>query len=308
MDTLETMRAFVAVVAAGSFRGGAERLGVSPALVSKYVSRLEDRLGTRLLNRTTRSLSLTEAGAAYAPKCQGLLESLDELEAGVRETRRRPQGTLRVTAPRTFGDLFLPGVVATYLKRHPAVDIQVDLNDRFVDLVEEGFDLAVRIGDLADSSLRARRMAETRTVICAAPSYLEAAGRPRTPDDLERHDCIIDTNRQQPQVWSVMENGDRRLFRVRGRARVNSALACRDLALAGEGVACLPLFAVLSHLRRGLLTAVLEDYPGPAMGIHAVYPHGRYLPAKVRAFMEILGEGLKDAEAEPDAQAGAGSG
>ncbi|WP_455197957.1 LysR family transcriptional regulator, partial [Kaarinaea lacus] len=201
MDLFTSMRTYIAVVSAGSFTGGAERLGISKALASKYIGQLEDHLGVRLLNRTTRRLNLTEVGQGYFQRCQQLLDELDELEASVLEQQDAPRGKLKVAAPSNFGEKNLARAVAEYLKTQPNMSIELVLADRFVNLVEEGFDLAVRIGELADSSLIARRLASMRMVVCAAPEYLKKNNIPADPQELAMHNCLIDTNMRDPDQW-----------------------------------------------------------------------------------------------------------
>lgn len=282
------MRAFVAVITAGSFKGAGERLGMSTALVSKYVSHLEGRLGARLINRTTRSLSITEIGEVYFQRCQQLLDDVDDLEAVVLDQAVTPKGSLRVTAPRTFGELYLAPLVGEFVSDHPDVSVKMDLNDRFVNIVDEGFDLAIRIGELEDSSLYARKISQTRLCICAAPQYLADATELKAPKDLAHHNCVIDINRRNADMWPLMENGRVELFKVQGHQEVNSALASRQMVLSGVGLALIPEFAVKEDIQEGSLVEVLEQYNVPSIGIYAVYPHNRHLANKVRVFVDFL--------------------
>ncbi len=288
MDTIEIMRTFVAVVAAGSFTGGAARLDISTALASKYVSRLEDRLGARLINRTTRSLNITEVGRAYHRRCLQLLDDFDELEAAIRDEAGPPKGDLRISAPRTFGEMYLTGAVGDFLAENPNITVAMTLSERFVDIIDEGYDMAVRIGDLPDSSLFARRIATTPLVACAAPLYLKAHGRPETPEQLSEFDCIIDTNLRRPDQWLFGTGVTERAVRVSGRFKVNSALAARNAVIGGAGIALIPLFAIADDLRNGRAEILLAEHAPPAFGIYTVYPHNRHLAGKVRAFVDFL--------------------
>ena len=288
MDTIDGMRTFVAVVNAGSFTAAAERLNLSQALVSKYVGQLESRLGVRLLNRTTRRLSLTEVGRAYFERCVQLLESFDELEAVVQARHTAPRGQLRITAPVTLGELYLAPVIVEFLRAQPGISVDLRLSDRFVDLVDEGLDLAIRMGELKDSRLVARRLGSSRLVLCAAPDYLARAGTPAHPRELTGHACILDSNIRSFPSWPFQENGERFNVRVNGRLVVNSPRAARETTLAGEGIALCPDFVVGADLRDGTLVALLETFAVADRGIYALYPHSRYLAAKVRAFVDFL--------------------
>lgn len=284
------MRTLVAVVDTGSFTVAAERLGISKALTSKYVGQLEEHLGVRLLNRTTRKLSVTEVGQAYYQRCRQLLDDLDELESAVRQQQASPQGQLRVAAPVLFGEGYLTRTVADYMKSQQGVSVELVLADRFVNLVEEGFDLAVRIGKLADSSLIARKLAQMRVVLCASPEYLAKAGVPKRLEDLEAHNCVIDTNIDEPDYWHFTMRGESQRIKVAGRFRVNSAQAVREMVLAGMGIGLCPRYVVADDLEQGRVQPLLPSYETTKYGIYAVYPHNRHLAAKVRTFVDFLVE------------------
>lgn len=288
MDTLTGMRAFSAVVSAGSFTAAADRLGMSKSLVSKYVLQLERRLGVRLLNRTTRHLSPTEVGLAYHDRCQALLEAVDEMEAAILERQESPQGRLVVTWPQTFGEMYLNKALAEFLERYPQVNVEVDLSDRFVNLLEEGFDLGIRICELTDTRLVARRLAAIRVVTCAAPSYLDQHGVPAHPLELHNHACVSDTNIDGAGRWPYWIDGERRNIEVKGWCRVNSARAARDLIIAGAGIGLCPDYAIADAVRDGRLRLLLQNYKSLEYGLYALYPHRRYLAAKVRAYVEFL--------------------
>lgn len=288
MDVLTGMKTYVTVVVAGSFTGAAERLGISKALASKYVGQLEEHLGVRLLNRTTRQLSTTEAGQAYYQRCRQVLDDIDELEAAVKDQQAAPKGKLLVAAPTTFGELYLTRAVADYLDEHPDVSVELVLADRYVNIVDEGFDMAVRIGDLEDSSLIARRLAPARIVTCAAPAYLARAGTPEHPNALASHSCVIDTNFRTANNWPFQVSGRRFSVKVNARFLVNNALSVRETLLAGQGIGLCPTYAVGEDIQAGRLKVVLEPYEVFDYGIYAVYPHNRHLATKVRTFVDFM--------------------
>lgn len=289
MDRLGDMSAFVRVVEAKTFTAAAERLGWSKSVVSRRLSELEERLGVRLLNRSTRRLSLTEAGQAFYERCTRILADVEETEEAVASLHTEPRGQLRVNAPMTFGIRHLAPAITAFMESHPRVDVELVLNDRFVDLIDEGYDLALRIGTLSDSSLVARRLAVCRRVACAAPSYVAANGAPEEPADLGRHDCLVYTNSTTPDLWRfTARDGSESSVRVRGRLRVNNGDVLRECAAAGLGVVQLPSFIVADAVAAGQLQPVLCDWRLRDTAVHAVYPHNRYLSTKVRAFVDFL--------------------
>ena len=289
MDTLDCMKAFAAVADTGSFTEAARRLRLSRALVSKYVARLEDRLGARLLSRTTRTVSLTETGHSYREHCVTILDQLEQAEAAAASGQVEPGGLLRLAAPKTFGERHLVFAIAAFVAAHPRIEMAIDFNDRYVNLVEEGYDAAVRVGRLADSSLIARRLTGIPIRIVASPAYLERAGTPRRPEELSRHECIIDTNLVRDRRWTFAD-GDRRVdVSVGGRIATNSAEAVWNFALAGAGIARMPDFELGPELADGRLVALLEAFSSPPVAAYVVYPQGRFLPAKTRAFVDHLG-------------------
>ena len=294
MDALRQIEAFVAVVRAGSYVKAAERQETSKAVLSRQVLELETRLGTRLLNRTTRRLSLTETGAAYFERCVQILDDLREADAAAGATTATARGRLRINAPLTFGNLHLAPLWGEFLKLHPAVELDITLTDRVVDLVEEGFDLAVRIaptGRLPSSSLVARTIADDRIVLCASPGYLRGAPALTHPADLAAHAVM---------AYAWWSGGDTWQFRgaagptadvtVRPRLRTNSGDTCRAAALADQGVIYQPAFLVGPDLRAGRLVELLSDWRGPTLDIHAVYPSRTHLSGKVRAMVDFLAQ------------------
>jgi DNA-binding transcriptional LysR family regulator len=287
MDRLDEIAAFAAVADARSFTQAAKRLGVSGAQVSKLVARLEDRLGARLLNRTTRDVSLTDTGRAYLERARALLEDFEALEGSVRD-ETGPQGLLRISAPVAFGAKQLDPALLDFAQAYPQVSLEVSYADRMVNLVDEGFDVGVRIGQLSDSSLIARKLAPVRMVTCASPAYLQAHGTPQTPAELQSHETIIDLNAREPFVWGFGEGGECMETRVHGRLRFASAEACLEAAERGFGVARAPDFVAAERLRDGRLSTLLCNYEHEVVHVHAVYPHARHLAAKVRVFVDFL--------------------
>lgn len=289
MDRFDEIGAFAAVADAKSFTQGARRLGVSSAQVSKLVARLENRLGARLLNRTTRDVSLTDTGRAYLERARVLLEDFEALEGSVRD-QSGPRGTLRISAPVSFGANQLTPALLDFAAAYPEVSLDVSVTDRMVNLVEEGFDVGVRIGQLADSSVIARRLAAVRLVTCASPDYLQGAGAPQTPADLSRHEAILDSNMRDPTVWVYGGKADPHEVRVHGRLKFGGADACVMAARRGLGIAYTPAFAAAEDLRAGRLVALLCAYEPQLIHVHAVYPHARHLAAKVRVFVDFLAD------------------
>ena len=294
MDALRQIEAFVAVVRAGSYVKGAERQETSKAVLSRQVLELETRLGTRLLNRTTRRLSLTETGAAYFERCVQILDDLREADAEARATTATARGRLRINAPLTFGNLHLAPLWGEFLKLHPAVELDITLTDRVVDLVEEGFDLAVRIaptGRLPSSSLVARTIADDRIVLCASPGYLRGAPALTHPADLAAHAVMAYAWWSGGDSWQFSgADGATADVTVRPRLRTNSGDTCRAAALADQGVIYQPAFLVGPDLRAGRLVELLSDWRGPTLDIHAVYPSRTHLSGKVRAMVDFLAQ------------------
>lgn len=289
MDRIDEISAFAAVADARSFTQAARRLGVSSAQVSKLVARLEDRLGARLLNRTTRDVSLTDTGRAYLDRARSVLDDFEALESSVRD-ENGPRGVLRISAPVAFGALELNPALLDFAQACPEVSLEVFYADRMVNLVDEGFDVGVRIGRLADSSLIARKLAPVRFVTCASPAYLQAHGVPQTPADLAAHEAIIDLNGGDPYVWGFGIGGECIQARVHGRLRFASPEACLDAAERGFGIARAPAFVASDRLRSGTLTPLLCSFEPQTVYVHAVYPHARHLAPKVRVFVDFLAE------------------
>ena len=286
MDTLVGMRVFANVVEAGSFSGAARRLGISNALASKYIIQLEDRLDARLLNRTTRKVSPTEVGRAYYQRCVDIIERVDELEDAVQQQTGKPRGHLRIAGPRIIGEEALADCVNEFLGLHDGITIDLVLEERRVDIVAEGFDLALRIGALEDSSLIARRIASYKYVFCAAPAYLDRAGRPGRPGELTEHTCIVNSAISPANNWEFMVGGKHTTVTVKPRARVNAARPIRTMVAAGHGVGLCLLPTVQADIAAGRLERILQDFEAYDRGVYVIYPHSRHLAAKVRAFVD----------------------
>ncbi|MFO1406340.1 MAG: LysR family transcriptional regulator [Steroidobacteraceae bacterium] len=288
MDRLQALTSFAKVVEFGSFARAAERLGVSTSAVSRQVADLEAHLETRLLNRTTRRLSLTESGQVYYERCVQLLAELEEADAQVRSTSVAPRGMLRVTCGISFGVRYLAPLIADFAGRHPAVSFDLDLSDRIVDIVEEGYDVAVRIGASRSQSLVSRRIGSTRMVCCASPGYLARRGEPATPGDLAAHDCLAYSYVSDSDHWRFEAGGLETTVRVPVRHHANNGRMLAALAVAGAGVVYEPDFIVAPDIQAGRLVRLFPGLRGPVAPISAVYPSRRHLSAKVRAFVDFL--------------------
>lgn len=290
MTRFDFLQAFVRVAETGSFSEAARRLGLSKSMVSRQVSSLEAELGVRLLHRTTRSLSPTEAGRAYLERCQRILADLDEANQLVSRLQAVPRGRLRVSAPLSFGISHLSAALPGFLERYPEIELEMNMTDRHVDLVEEGWDVAVRIGRLADSSLIQRRLAPIRRLAAASPAYLERRGKPLVPQDLEGHDCLTHGGAVVAEWRFVSPEGQALQVGVHGRFLADNGDVLRDMAVAGLGVVMLPSFFLGDDIRAGRLVPLLERFIPLDVSLNAVYPHGRHLSPKVRAFVDYLAE------------------
>lgn len=298
MDRLDCDRMFVAVAETGSFTAAAAKLGTSPGQASKLVSRLEAELDVRLLNRTTRAVSPTEAGQAYLERLRPLLDEFDNLDLSVRNISQAPRGRLRLTAPLTFGAMELAPALNGFALKYPEIELDVSFTDRLVNLVDEGFDMAVRVGRPISSSLIARKLCAVRIFPVASPAYLARRGVPAVPGDLAQHDCILDTNLQDPNRWPLRD-GDKgpAAVLVQGRLRYSNAEACLSAAEAGLGLALVPSFVSGPAIAAGRVKPVLTQYEPPPLAVHTLYPHNRHLAAKVRALVDFLIERYRGAPA-----------
>ncbi|RMH45337.1 MAG: LysR family transcriptional regulator [Alphaproteobacteria bacterium] len=295
MDRLTEMEAFAAVVDQGGFTDAAKKLGISKSAVSKHVSSLEARLGARLLNRTTRRVSPTEIGLAYYDRARRVLNDAGEADALVTAMQSAPSGLLRISVATDFGVNHLSPVLGEFLREYPEITVNMVLNNRYVELISEGFDLAVRIGELEDSSLRARKLAETKKRMVGAPSYFEKYGKPRRIDDLNEHKLLHYSNQASTNVWKLTApSGEKRQVRTSGWLTVNDGQSLLNAAISGLGIAYLPSFLYADAMRKGLLEEAIPDLPEERLGIFAVYPPGRYTQPKVRAFIDFLVQTFKD--------------
>lgn len=288
MDKLEAMNAFVKVVGAGSYAEAARRLGLTRSAVSKAVMELEQILGARLLDRTTRRVTPTEAGLAYYERCVSILADVEETEIQITRLHDEPKGVLKINAPMTFGILYLADAVAEFMARYDDLKIEMLLNDRFIDPLEEGVDVTVRIGVLSDSSLIARRLAPARRVLVAAPAYLARHGTPREPSDLSAHRCLSYGQLAAVHRWQLVENGQVINVPVTSSLCSNNGEVLRAAALAGNGIANLPTFMVGPDIAAGRFENVLASTPPTELGIYALYAPNRYLATKSRLFIDFL--------------------
>lgn len=290
MSDLEDMRAFVEVVETGGFSRAAQRLGLAKSIVSRRVGRLEDELGVRLLSRTTRGVAPTEAGAEFKLRAEQILADLDAARDAVAQHGDEIVGRLRIAAPLSFGLRHLAPLFAELARRHPRLSLEVSYSDAFVDIIAERFDCAVRLGNLPDSSLVARRIAPLYGAICATPAYWEEHGRPHTPDDLLRHECLVQSSSRQAATWRFQVGKRWITIHPQGRFRSDNGEAVLQAALAGIGVALLPTFLCGDHFVTGELEPVLRDYALPEAALYLVRPPGGSPPGKIRALSEILQE------------------
>jgi DNA-binding transcriptional LysR family regulator len=298
MDKLDAMNAFAKVVAAGSYAEAARRLGLTRSAVSKAVMELEQLLGARLLDRTTRRVAPTEAGRAYYERCVMILADVAETEIQISRLHDAPRGVLKVNAPMSFGIRYLGSAVADFMARYPDLKIELILNDRVIDPLEEGVDVTVRIGALADSSLIARRLAPARLVLAAAPAYLKRQGMPRTLEDLAAHQCLTYGHMAAAQRWTLQRDGGVAIaVPVNSRLCSNNGDVLREAALSGIGITNLPTFLIGPDIKAGRLRLVLADMLPAPLGIYALYAPNRYLAAKTRVFIDFLSQRFGD---DPD--------
>lgn len=294
MDRLVAMQVFAKVMEAGSFVRAAERLQISTTAASRLVADLENHLGTRLLNRTTRKLSPTEAGYAYYERCQQILGDIEEAEAALSTATQRPRGTLRISAPLSLGIRHLSPLLAEYRRRYPEVALDLELADRAVDLVDEGFDLALRISPQLPNNLIARRLCPIRLVICASPDYLARHGTPATPQALAGHNCLGYTYASTGDDWTFGTDGSEKV-KVKGNFRANNGDMLCAAAIAGEGIVRQPTFLIGDALRSGEVVSLLAEHGQPELYAWAVYPSRRHVTAKVRSMIDYLVEAWGDA-------------
>jgi DNA-binding transcriptional LysR family regulator len=294
MDRLQAMAVFLTVVDTGGFASAARRLNVSPSVVTRAVGELEEHLGTRLLTRTTRFVRVTEAGTNYAESCRRILADIEEAESTAAGTHAVPRGQLTVTASVNFGRMYVAPIARAYLSQYPKVDINCWFMDRMVNLVDEGVDVAIRIGELPDSSLQAVRVGRVRQVLCASPDYLARHGMPARPEDLAQHVQIAATGITPTNEWRFRDGAKPVLVRLQPRLATTTNEAAAEAASAGLGITRLPLYQIAQAVKEGTLALVLEDFERPAVPIHVVHREGRHATHKVRAFIDMAVDVLRN--------------
>ncbi len=288
MEQNSEMAVYVAVVREAGFSAAARKLHLTPSAVSKQITRLEDRLGVRLLNRTTRRFSMTEEGETFFHRAVSILADIAETEAMISNRGGSPRGILRVSSSTTFGRLQIVPILPEFLASYPDIKLQLSLTDTVVDMVQEGFDVAIRIAELSDSSLVARRLGVDRRIVVAAPSYVEKHGLPKLPEDLSEHNCLILSTAQALSDWEFSQGGETRKIHVDGPFEANSGVAVHAATLAGIGIAQLASYVAVPDLKAGRLISCLDEFVTTQRPIYAVYPHRRHLSPKVRVFVNFL--------------------
>lgn len=291
LDRFEDLRTFVALAQTGGFAAAADRLGIVKSAVSRRVREIEERLGVRLVQRTSRNVSLTDAGRNYAEHARSILSQLEEMDEAVRGANDSPEGTLRISAPVSFSIHCLAPVIVEFQRRHPGMAIELDVSDRFVDIVHDGHDLAVRIAALPDSELVARRIVTIRHVVCASPAYLAERGRPLVPGDLVAHQGVEFSLKGSDAYWTFK---DGMVVRPNCILRASNGDTLREAAAAGAGLIYVPTFIVAHAVDRGDLETVLDDYVRDPIAMHAVFPAARHMPARLRIFIDFLVETFGD--------------
>jgi DNA-binding transcriptional LysR family regulator len=293
MDRIDDLKAVLAIVEKGNLTAAARQLRRSLQSVSRSLAALERELGVELVRRTTRRSSPTEAGLAFYHRIRMALDEIEAAKRDISNQRSEPAGLLRVSGSTAFAPLYLVPAAAAFLEVHRKVEIELDMSDRYVDLVGEGFDLAVRIGEIPDSALKAKRLANLRRVVFAAPSYLAEHGRPRHPDDLACHDCIVRTTARDGNTWPFTIDGSPKAVKVAGRFRTSGAMAANEAAARGLGIANAPLWQVRSLVDSGAVELLLNGFEPPPVPIHAVWPATRVMPARTQLFVDFLSARLK---------------
>jgi len=289
MDRFENMGTFIRVVEAGSISGAADRLGVAKSAVSRRLKELEEHLGVELFHRTTRQMNLTDNGRAFYHQCVRILEDVLEAELTTSQAHGTLKGSLKVALPSSFGLMHMGPAINEFLKEHPQIKFDLDFNDREVDLIQEGFDLAVRIANLPDSSLIARRLAPIQAVMCASPDYLEHMGIPQSPDELIEHQCLVYSLLRDFEYWHLSDaKGNVIKTKIRPYLKSSTGEFLRDAAVEGLGIVLVPSFIAYKEIDRGTLVPLLEDYKPPQINAYAVYPQTRHLSLRVRSFVDLL--------------------
>ena len=291
MNRLENMETFVRVVEAGSISAAAERLGVAKSAVSRRLKELETHLGVELFHRTTRRMNLTDTGRGFYQHCLRLLDDVLEAELAASQAHATLAGRLKVAMPSSFGLMHMSSAINDFLLANPAIEFDLDFNDREVDLIQEGFDLAIRIGHLPDSSLIARRLAPIRLILCASPAYLDEQGTPRKPQELAAHDCLVYSLSPDPEHWQLPDgNGNVHRIKIHPRLRASTGEFLKDAAVAGQGIILLPSFIAYREIEQGSLQPILCDYQPAQLDAYVIYPPTRHLSQRVRAFVDFLAD------------------
>jgi DNA-binding transcriptional LysR family regulator len=293
VDRIEDFQAFVAIVDKGSLTAAAKQLGRSLQSISRSLATLEGDLGVELIARTTRRSAATEAGLAFYRRVGAALSEIEAAKLETSNRRSEPVGLLRITCSTVFAPLYVVPAVCAFLESHPKVDIDLDMSDGYVDLISQGFDLAIRIGELPDSSLKAKRLADLRRVVFAAPDYFAKHGRPKVPGDLAGHQCLVRTSARDSDAWPFLVGGRLKAVKVAGRFRSSGALAVNEAAVQGLGIANAPLWQVRALVDRGVVELILTRFEPPRVPVHAVWPATRLLPAKTQLFLNYLAARLK---------------
>jgi len=292
-ELLDGIAVFVAVIKASSFTAAAETLGRSTSYISKEITRLEKRLGSRLLNRTTRTISLTDTGRAYFERCEQIVIDAENAQRSINQLQDTPRGLLRVNAPNSFSQKKLMELLPCFLNEYPEIQLEVEFNDRIIDVVAEAFDVVVRVGQHKDSNLVARQLSRTKSVIVASPSYIKQHGTPKVAADLAEHHCIAYSLLPSPTNWEFKKDGKVSHVTIKPRALCNTAELEVSMVKQGIGITRLPLFCCEEEIKTGELISIMQDYDPIELGIYAVYPHRQYLTPKVRAFVDFLVEHIE---------------
>jgi len=288
IDLLDGIAVFVGVMNTGSFTAAAQALGHSTSYISKEITRLEKRLGSRLLNRTTRTISLTDAGRAYYERCSQIIIDAKNAERSISHLQETPSGLLRINSSFSFGSAYLLGVLGRFMHQYPEIKLEVDFNDRFIDVVSEGYDVVIRVGEIKDSNLIARKFTSSRAVVVASPDYLKRNGCPQSAEELAQHECIAYSLLPTPKTWSFYKEGVRSNITFEPRVMCNNAEIEVSMVMQGIGITRIPLFICEKEIQNGHLQIILDDYDPIEYDIFAVFPHRQYLTAKVRAFVDFL--------------------
>jgi len=290
VDLLDGVAIFVGVVDCGSFTTAARAMGHSTSHISKEIARLEKRIGSRLLNRTTRTISLTDVGRAYYERCKQIVVDAENAERSVNQLHEMPNGLLRVNAPGSFGSQYLLDVLAQFMHRYPELKLEVEFNDRFIDVMAEGYDVVIRVGEIKGANLVARKFTSSRGVVVVSPDYIKRKGCPERAEDLVHHDCVAYSLLANPTQWEFSKNGVRTTVNINPRVLCNSSIIEVAMVVQGIGITRLPLFTCEREVANGELLIILNDYDQIQLDVYAVYPYRQFLTAKVRAFVDFLVE------------------